>query len=107
QSPFIHPQLLELRRERLALPRQDADVAADGDEQAAQIEPMPRVSFDGRQDAGRFTGRANPPNRVVDRRADLGMRVVAEMPEVGGEIARADEQPVDAVDPRYRLQILK
>ena len=103
--PLRIARRLEFRRQRLALPREDAGVAADGDEPAAEHQPVARVRLDRREDAGELAAPHDAPDRVVDRPTDVGMRRVAEMTEVGREIARADEQPVDAVDRRDRLQV--
>ena len=93
--------------ERLALPGEHARVAADGDEQAAELEPVARVGFDGREDAGDLARPHDPRDRVVDRGAHLGVPIVAEMTKIGGEIARTDEQAVDAVDRRDRFEVLR
>src|SRR5262245_52708944 len=89
---------LELRRECFAVTRQQADVASDADEETAALEPVPRVGFERRQDAGTFAGGADASDGVLDGGAHGGIAVIARVPERRGEIAGPDEQPVDAVD---------
>ncbi len=87
------------------MPREQADVAADADEQAAALQPMTRIGLHWREDAGALAGRPDAGDRIVDRGAHVRMGVVARMAECGGEVARPDEEPIDTVDGGNRLDV--
>src|SRR5699024_3038206 len=46
-------------------------------------------------DTCRFAGIVRDLQRMVDRRLDLGVADLAEMPHIGGQIVRADENGID------------
>ena len=50
---------------------------------------------------------ADAPDCRVDRAADVGMAVVTQVAHVGGEIARPDEETVDAVDRRDVFEMVE
>src|SRR5262249_42698627 len=99
------PRSLELRRERFALAGKNADVAADRDQQASQVEPVSGIGFHGSEDAGYLSRGAHTPNRVIDSGPHFRMRVVAQMPHIRRQVARADEQPIYSVYGRNRFQV--
>ena len=66
---------------------------------------MARVRFDRREDTRELPRLHDPRNRCVDGGADVRVRAVADVTHVGGEVARADEQAVDAIDGRNRFEI--
>src|SRR5436190_10989554 len=107
EPSFGHNLWLEPARQRLALTCEQTDVAADGDKPASDLEPVSRVGLDRGEDAGELAGVLNARDRGIDRSADVGVGVVPQMAHVGGEIARSDEQTVDAVHGRDRFQVLQ
>src|SRR5690349_15374829 len=71
------PRLLpEFGGQRLAVPRQEGGVVPNGHQRGAEIEPVARIGFDRRENASRFSGRANALDGDVYRRPHLGMGVV-------------------------------
>src|SRR5262249_44551607 len=90
--------LREPRRERFRLARENAGVVADADKQTADLEPVPGIGLDRREDAGTLSGRAYALNRVLDLAAHVRMTVVAQMTHARRQMARADEQAVDTID---------
>jgi hypothetical protein len=56
---------------------------------------------------GAFPRRPNPTDRFVDRRSHVGMRVVAEVPQIGCQIARADEEAIDTLDRGNRVDAVQ
>ena len=98
---MLHPEparLCKLRAQRVRRVLQHADVAAHRDILKAHLEKRPGVGFDGGEDADGGADGAGTAARVGDERAHLGMRVVAQVPQARGQIRRADEQAVDAID---------
>src|SRR5262249_34059155 len=83
----------------------NADVAADRDQQASQVEPVSGIGFHGSEDAGYLSRGAHTPNRVIDSGPHFRMRVVAQMPHIRRQVARADEQPIYSVYGRNRFQV--
>jgi hypothetical protein len=79
---------LELRRERFALAGEEAGIAPHRDEQAAELQPVMGVGFNRRENTSKPAGRADSADRGVDGVTDLRMGVVAEVSDVGGEVAR-------------------
>src|SRR6266487_1868822 len=62
---------LEFCRELLGLAGEDPDVGADRDEEAAALEPAPRVGFDAGEDPRRLARFSDAADRVVDDRHDF------------------------------------
>src|SRR5690606_19229490 len=50
------------------------------------------------QDAGCLAGRTNPPDAIFDGLLDVGVPGVTQMAHAGGQIGRADEDAVHALD---------
>src|SRR5262245_2385029 len=97
---------LEFGRELIRAAGEQPHVGADRDEQRAEIEVAPRELLVRRQDPGRLAARADAADRVVDLRQNRGVRRLARVAEGGVEIGRSDEDPVDAVEPRDRLDLV-
>ena len=84
---------LELRGQRLGLARARTPASLPTPtKRQPSVEPMARVGFDPGENAGRLAAAQNPSDRVVDGRSHVGVRVVAEVSQIGRQIARADEE---------------
>src|SRR3979490_2108725 len=87
---------LKFRRELLGLACEHAGVRADGDEQAAAVEPAARVGFDAGEDSRRLSRLADAADGVVDDRHDFRIIGLARIAERGVQVGRADEYTVHA-----------
>src|SRR5882762_2759552 len=87
---------LEFCRELLGLACEHAGVGADGDEQAAAVEPAARVGFDAGEDSRRLSRLADATDGVVDDRHDFRVVRLARIAERRMEIRRADKDAVHA-----------
>src|SRR5712692_10866905 len=88
---------LEGAHERLAVPREHADVAAHGDEKEAALEHAARLVLAHAEETRRLAGSADALAGIEDRRLHLRVLRVGEMAHIGGEVGRADEDAVDAL----------
>src|SRR5260370_16163637 len=88
---------LEGAHERLAVPREHADIAAHRDEKEAALEHAARLVLAHAQEAGCLAGGADALAGMEDRRLHVRVLRVGEMAHIGGEVGRADEDAVDAL----------
>src|ERR1043166_7015952 len=68
---------------------------------------MTRVGFNGCENSRSLAGFADSVERSLNGGAHSWMVGFAKMAEVGGEVARADEQPIDAIDRGDGIDILQ
>lgn len=74
------------------------DIGADEDERGPRLEVLPSLVGVEGVDADRFARRTHGLERPSHRVRDLGMRLLAEQAHRRGQVGRADEDLVDAVD---------
>src|SRR5208283_312804 len=83
------------------------EIGADRSEDATGFNVVFGERLVAGEDAGRLPAGPDPADGVVDCRKHLGMLRIADVAKGRGEIARADEYPVDPFDCSDRLEVLK
>src|SRR5690606_36197532 len=96
---------LEALHQRLRAVAQHVLVGAHGDEQAAELDVALRQGLVAGEDAGGLAAGLDAADGVLDRGQHLRVLGVAEVAERGGEVARADEDAVDAFHAGDRLDV--
>ena len=85
-------------RTRLSALRNDPEIAAGRDKREAHVEIAGGVLGVGRQHSSSFTGSANAGAGAGDQSLDFRMPCVGQMPEVGCQVAGADEDSIHSFD---------
>src|SRR3954451_11715499 len=96
---------LEPGRERFRTSRQQAGIRAHRRDQRAELDRAARETFVPGQDARNAAAGLDAPDRLLDHPLHLRMTLVADMAEVGRQVARTDEEAVDPLDAGDCLEV--